>query len=146
MKKNEPKPKKEEVVMSGMNIRMINKKPVLCSGEKIVAEVESFTMDENHQIASLKFRDPERFALEEAFTYDGSENYARDAMKGVLAVSFLLDSLSNNGNEDVDARTAQGLGFALRDIAKRADKLLTESFRLKEAEYRLQEVRGKEAA
>jgi hypothetical protein len=119
MKKSRSKSTKEEVaVTKGMNVRMINRKPVL----------------------------EQRFTLEEAFTYEGSEDYASDTVKGVLAVSFLLDSLSEIGGKDVDARIAQGLAYALRAIAKNADKFLTESFRLKEAEHALQEAGGREAA
>jgi hypothetical protein len=88
----------------------------------------------------------QRFTLEEAFTYDGTGDFASDTAKGVFAVSFLLDSLSKIGSEDVDARTAQGLAYALRAIAKDADKFLTESFRLKEAEHALEKARGREAA
>jgi hypothetical protein len=151
MKKSRSKSKKEEVAMTeGINVQMIDRKLVLCFGNKIVGKIESLKVHDTAQPAAntaANEKPPEqRFTLEEAFTYDGQTDYASDTVKGVFAVSFLLDSLSKIGNADVDARIAQGLAYALRAIAKDADKFLTESFRLKEAEHALEKAHGREAA
>jgi hypothetical protein len=88
--------------------------------------------------AQAKTKKAPREPLEEAFSYDGSEDYTGDVVKGIVAVSYLLDSISDIGNKDVDARIAQGLAYALRHFAKNTRRYLTEASRLKEVEYRLQ--------
>jgi hypothetical protein len=83
----------------------------------------------------------EKFTLKDAFSYDGSGDYARDTVKGILAVSYLLDSISRIGNKPVDGRIAQGLAFALQEIAEDASRYLTEKSRLNEAERALEKAR-----
>jgi hypothetical protein len=101
-----------------------------------------FTLNDEELNATMSEREEKKFTLEEAFSYDGSseEGYVDDVRKGILAVSYLLDSISKIGSDDVDARIAQGLAHALRHYAKEADFLLTSKSLLHEAEDRLREA------
>ena len=53
-------------------------------------------------ISELRYDDPGR---------------ATDAVKGLLCASYLLDSLSDGGNEPIDGRVAQGLSLVLQKYA-----------------------------
>ncbi|HXM93108.1 MAG TPA: hypothetical protein VOA64_02465 [Candidatus Dormibacteraeota bacterium] len=50
------------------------------------------------------------------FSYDDSD-YVGDAVKGALSCSYLLESISECGNRDVDGLIAQGIAQALRRYA-----------------------------
>jgi hypothetical protein len=91
-------------------------------------------------VMPAKAKKAPRETLEEAFSYDGHEDHGGDVVKGIVAVSYLLDSISDIGNKDVDGRIAQGLAYSLRYFAKCTRHYLTEASRLKEAEYRLREA------
>ena len=64
-----------------------------------------------------------KFTIEEAFDYDEKDCVA-DAVKGTLAVAYLLDSISLTGMNDIDGRIAQGLAYALRHYAGDVGKYL----------------------
>jgi hypothetical protein len=57
-----------------------------------------------------------KFTLDEVFEYDPGD-VEGDAMTGVLAVSYLLDSLSSVGNDPIDGVIAQGLAQVLKHYA-----------------------------
>jgi len=64
-----------------------------------------------------------KFTLEEAFDYEPHDSVG-DVTKGTLAVAYLLDSVSNFGNDPIEGQLAQGLAFALRHYAKDVRDLL----------------------
>jgi len=82
-----------------------------------------------------------KFTLEEAFDYDQSE-YKTDAVKGVLAVAYLLESVSSLGNDEIDGRIAQGLAITLRYYAKNMNSYLAPAEDVKDLEYRLEQLKA----
>lgn len=66
------------------------------------------------------------FTLEEAFEYDPND-YHPDVVKGQLSIAYLLESISEFGNHEIDSQIAQGLGVALRHYAKLTKRVLHSS-------------------
>jgi len=120
--KSKSKPKKEDVAMiEGMNVRMINRKPVLCLGEKILGEIESCKVSDAEQstlaAASTEADTDEKeelYTLDEAFYFhQNSGANTLDLEKALNSISYLLNWLSQGGNEPIPGPTAAGLAEAL---------------------------------
>jgi hypothetical protein len=54
-----------------------------------------------------------------------SGDVAADVLNGIGAIAYLLESLSDIGNDALDGMTAYGLSIALRHYAACADRYLT---------------------
>jgi hypothetical protein len=54
-----------------------------------------------------------------------SGDVAADVLNGIGAVAYLLESLSDGGNDPIDGTTAYGLSIVLRHYAACADRYLT---------------------
>jgi hypothetical protein len=74
---------------------------------------------ESYPTAPPQLKPPKTTTLKEAMSYDPSDSPG-DVAKGLLAVSYLLDSLSDAGNECLDGPIALGLCYALRAYSNKA--------------------------
>ncbi len=66
------------------------------------------------------------WTMEDAFAWSGFgdfESNGLDLERGIRSVAFLLDYLSEGGNEEIDGFVAQGLGRCLTFCAKKASGL-----------------------
>lgn len=72
--------------------------------------------------SALPENQQQRFTIEDAFNFyyeaDGIEWEELNLKRAVLAVAFLLDFLSDGGNEPVDSLVANGLAAALKKCAR----------------------------
>jgi hypothetical protein len=66
-----------------------------------------------------------KFTVDEVFYYDPGE-CTRDVTTGMRSIAYLLESISNVGNDPVDGIIGQGLSFALTHYADKAEKYLKE--------------------
>ena len=64
---------------------------------------------------------PKKFTVDEVFTY--GEDTRAETIIGIRCVAFLLDSISDMGNRNIDGLVAEGLNYALQHYADRVEKL-----------------------
>ena len=100
----------------------------------ITEELELRILETRRELRAMKEKLAPKFTLQDAFECNPSD-IVGEAIKGLLSVGFLLESLSVIGNEEIDGRIAQGLGLAVqhyayytKDFLKARDALAEKSF------------------
>ena len=68
----------------------------------------------------------ENLAEELYYAGGGDQGRGPELAKGLLSVSYLLQSLTDGGNESLDGRIASGLGITLRHYADVSARLKRE--------------------
>jgi len=147
-----------EKAAATLTLKTTGKRTVLCSGENIVGEVESFRLDEHQRIASLKLRDDEKFTLDEAFSFfyepfeaKHDENAEFHLERAIRSVAYLLTWSTQLGNEQPDGNAINGLArildraaddvaFFARRRRKADDTVLHREWRESQAEANEQPV------
>lgn len=67
---------------------------------------------------------PFRSAAKTSLKYEQGD-VAADVVNGIGAIAYLLESLSDIGNDGIDGEVAYGLSSALRHYARHAEHYLT---------------------
>ena len=65
----------------------------------------------------------EKFTLDEAYDY-GPGDRKGASLKGLMAVAYPLDSITDVGNEDLEGQIASGLAYVLRHFAGEVNDLV----------------------
>ncbi len=93
--------------------------------EKTETEKKSSIADVS--VESLAAHPQERmWTMEDAFSWDGTRSMESDELdleRGVRSVAFLLQYLSEGGNEEIDGFVAQDLGRCLNFCAEKSAHL-----------------------
>lgn len=84
--------------------------------EQILSVLENELLRTKQAIIAQREKLAPKFTIQDAFDYDAND-CVMDAIKGTLSVAYLLESLSEFGNEDLDGQIAQGFACALRRYA-----------------------------